>query len=73
VGTVHTKTLLDVNLLSSNFANLNNQKRKRQRERPHVMTIASPRLGVEHPISSLTWASYVACPSGRQRRPDDGV
>ena len=70
------KTLLDVYLLSSNFAILTNQKKKRQPGRPLVMTIRSsaPLFGRgDYCISSLTWASCVAYPSGRQRRPDDGV
>ncbi len=68
------KTLLDVHLLNSNFANLINRKRKRQRERPLVMTIASlRRRRGDYSISSLTWASYVAYLSGRQRRPEFGI
>ena len=70
------KTLLDVYLLSSNFAILINQKKKRQPGRSLVMTIQSsaPIFGRGgYCISSLTWASCVAYPSGRQRRPDDGV
>jgi len=68
------KTLLDVYLLNSNFATLINQKKKRQRERPHVMTIQSQRhRRGEYCISSQTWAGRVAYLSGRQRRPEFGI
>ena len=49
-------------------------RKKRQRERPLVMTFESPRLGARSIfISSLTWASCVAYPLRWQPRPDDGV
>ena len=49
-------------------------RKKRQRERPLVMTCESPRLGAWSIfISSLTWTSCVAYPLRWQPRPDDGV
>ena len=71
---LHTKTLLDVYLLSSNFANLVLKEDTATGTSISVMTIQSLRFwrGV-YCISSLTWASYVAYPLSRQRRPDDGV
>ena len=68
------KTLLDVYLLRSNFATLTFNQKKRQRERPPVMTVQSSALGRGvYCISSLTWAGCVAYPLRWQRRPDSGM
>lgn len=69
----HTKTLLDVYLLSTNLAICKNSKKIRQREHPyHVMTIRSStsycRRGL-YCISSLTWVSCVAYLFSWQPRP----
>ena len=71
---IHTKTLLDVYLLSSNFANLVLKEDTATGTSISVMTIQSLRyrrgVSAYHP---LTWASCVAYPLSRQRRPDDGM
>ena len=71
---LHTKTLLDVYLLSSNVANLVLKEDTATGTSISVMTIQSLRFWRRvYCISSLTWASYVAYPLSRQRRPDDGM
>ena len=71
---LHTKTLLDVYLLSSNFANLVLKEDTATGTSISVMAIQSLRfLRGAYCISSLTWASYVAYPLSGQRRPDDGM
>ena len=73
-ATIHTKTLLDVYLLSSNLA-VRIHKRRYGNGNVHIGDDDSltALLAWSFCISSLTWAGCVAYPLSRQRRPDDGV